>query len=163
MSRAFTREQDPDAAAAADILPDRPISAHPNFVTAEGLAAMEETVRQLTVARTAAQEQGDVRELAVTARELRYWSARRASARLIEPELQPQVIRFGVQATLRHDDGSLRVFRIVGEDEADPGAGKLSYVSPIARSLLGAALGERLKVAEREVEITALAGSSAGR
>lgn len=160
MSRAFTREMDPDAAAAADVLPDRPISTETNFVTASGLAEIEQMLQRLAAARSAAQQQGDVRELAVLAREQRYWSARLASARLIDPGEQPQVVRFGVQATLRREDGSLLEYRIVGEDEADPGAGKLSFVSPVARALLGARPGERVALAGHELTIIALAGSA---
>jgi transcription elongation GreA/GreB family factor len=159
MSRAFTREQDPDAAAAADVLPDRPISAETNFVTAAGLAEIGQTLQRLALARSAAQQQGDVRELAVLAREQRYWSARLASARLIDPGPKPEVVRFGVSITLRYDDDTLKVFRIVGEDEADPAAGKLSFVSPVARALLGARVGDRLTLAGRGVTVIALAGT----
>jgi transcription elongation GreA/GreB family factor len=159
MSRAFTREPDADAAAAADVLPDRPVSAEPNFVTALGLADIERTLHRLALARTTAQQQGDVRELAVLARDLRYWNARRASARLIDPGVQPQVVRFGVEVTLRYEDGSLKAFRIVGEDEADPAAGKLSYLSPIASSLLGKRQGDQLLINGRAARVAALAGS----
>jgi transcription elongation GreA/GreB family factor len=159
MSRAFTREPDADAAAAADVLPDRPISSETNFVTATGLAEIEATLQRLTAARSTAAKQRDVRELAVLAREQRYWAARLASARLIDPGEQPQVARFGVRISLQHPDGTRLVFRIVGEDEADPAAGKLSFVSPVARSLLGARLGDQVSIAGRELEVVALAGS----
>ena len=159
MSRAFTREPDADAAAAADVLPDRPISSETNFVTAAGLAEIEQTLQRLALARNLAAAQNDVRELAVLAREQRYWHARHASARLIDPGEQPQVARFGVKISLQHHDGSQLVFRIVGEDEADPAAGKLSFVSPVARALLGARLGDQVTIAARELTVTALDGS----
>lgn len=157
MSRAFTREQDPDAAATADVLPDRPLSSHPNFVTVAGLAAIDATLLKLGAQRAQARERGDARELAVIARDLRYWNARRASARVIESELRPRVVRFGVLVTLRHRDGSQRLFRIVGEDEADPTAGTISFVSPVAQQLLGAGVGDTLMINDQHLEVVALA------
>ena len=159
MSRAFTREPDADAAAAADVLPDRPISNETNFVTATGLAEIETRLRRLAAARTVAAEQDDVRELAVLGREQRYWTARFSSARLIDPGERPQAARFGVRISLQHQDGTLLVFRIVGEDEADPAAGKLSFVSPVARALLGARPGDEVTIAGRKLTVVALAGN----
>jgi transcription elongation GreA/GreB family factor len=156
MSRAFTREPDADAAAAADVLPDRPISTHANFVTAAGLAAIIERLRMLTVEQANAQERGDVRELAVIARERRYWTARRASAQVIEPDARPTVVRFGLRVALAFADGANVEFRIVGEDEADPVAGLLSYVSPVARALLGLGVGEVANLNGREAKIVSL-------
>jgi transcription elongation GreA/GreB family factor len=88
MSVAFTREEDHETRAAD--LPDRPVSPHPNLVTASGLALIE---AELVVARTAyaaAQTGGEISAdrtaMARATRELRYWSARRATAQLTEPE-----------------------------------------------------------------------------
>lgn len=158
MSVAFTREEDVEAQAAH--LPDRPISPHPNLVTATGLAAIEAA---LTAARAAFQDakaQGDVAAdrsaMARAARDLRYWSARRASAELFAPDLAPGVMGFGRAASMERDDGRKLRFRIVGEDEADAAKGSISYVSPLAKALAGKRAGDVVEVAGREIEIIAV-------
>ena len=75
MSRAFVKEQD-----AVEDLPDRLISEHANLVTPEGLKQIETEVRRLSAAYAAAQAADDLNAVAATARDLRYWSARAASA-----------------------------------------------------------------------------------
>jgi len=141
MSRAFVKETDRDEA-----LPDRTPSVHPNFVTARGLAALESRVRELERERSSARERQDENALAGIARELRYYVARRDSARLVTPSPDAAVVRFGVLVHLSCADGTSRAYRIVGEDEADPGAGLLSYVSPLARALLGLRVGDDVEV-----------------
>jgi transcription elongation GreA/GreB family factor len=133
MSRAFVKESDGDA----DNLPERPLSTHPNFVTARGLSAIEAQVRQLEAQRQAARAADDTALRSRLERELRYWSARRASARLVEPATRAERVRFGTQVTLRLASGASQVFRLVGEDEADAAQGLLSWVSPLAQALLG--------------------------
>ncbi len=159
MSVAFTREEDSEAAAAD--LPDRPISPHPNLVTAKGLALLEQALAQARAAYSAAQAGGDVSAdrtaMARATRDLRYYGARRASAQLVEHEGVPQVVRFGDTVTLDREDGRRQVFRIVGEDEADPTKGAVSYLSPLARALLGKTVGDVADVAGGEVEIVAVA------
>jgi len=158
MSVAFTREEDAEAAAAD--LPDRPVSPHPNLVTAEGLAAIE---AELAAARAAHGEalaggeiQADRTPLARATRDLRYWAARRASAQLVSPAGEPGVARFGSRLTLDREDGRRQIFRIVGEDEADPAKGTVSHVSPIARALLGKGVGDTAMVAGAQVEVVAV-------
>jgi transcription elongation GreA/GreB family factor len=65
--------------------------------------------------------------------------------------------RFGSTVTVEREDGTSRTYRIVGEDEADPAAGSISYVSPMARALMGKGVGDAVVVAGAEVEITAIA------
>ena len=79
MSRAFIKEPDGEDAVAE--LPDRQISLHPNLVTAEGLAQIEDELARLQREHAAAQTAGDRVATARAARELRYWNARRARAR----------------------------------------------------------------------------------
>src|SRR5436190_6765482 len=97
MSVAFTREEDYEARAAD--LPDRPISPHPNLVTASGLAAIEAELAAAREAYAAAQAEGGLSNnkeaMARATRDLRYWSARRTSAQLIEPLGGPGVVQFG--------------------------------------------------------------------
>jgi transcription elongation GreA/GreB family factor len=58
--------------------------------------------------------------------------------------------------TFRRDDGRRQVFRIVGEDEADPRNGSISYVSPVARALIGRDVGEIVLAGDREIEILSI-------
>ncbi|MEW6254912.1 MAG: transcription elongation factor GreA [Pseudomonadota bacterium] len=158
MSVAFTRENDLEATAAD--LPDRPLSPHPNLVTPSGLAALDAALRAARDAYAAAQTgdvQADRSAMARATRDLRYWSARRASARLVEPETANDTVQFGATVTLEREDGRRQVFRIVGEDEADPAKGSVSYVSPLARAVMGKARGEVVTVAGQAVEITGIA------
>jgi len=66
-------------------------------------------------------------------------------------------VHFGSTVTLTRDDGRRQVFRIVGEDEADPERGTLSHVSPLARALLGKEAGDSVHVAGHDLEIEAIA------
>jgi transcription elongation GreA/GreB family factor len=156
MAVAFTREEDYEAQAAN--LPDRPISPHPNLVTASGLAAIEAALAAARAAYSAAQAEGGVAAdrtaMARATRDLRYWSARRASAQLTEPEAAAGTVQFGRTVEIEREDGRRQTFRIVGEDEADPAHGSISYVAPLARALLGKAAGDTALVGGAEVEIT---------
>ena len=155
MAVAFTREEDYEAQAAN--LPDRPISPHPNLVTASGLAAIDADLASARAAYAAAQAEGgisaDRTAMARATRDLRYWSARRASAQLTEPELTAGVVQFGVTVEIERADGRRQTFRIVGEDEADPKAGSVSYLSPLAAALLGKAVGDVALLNGAEVEV----------
>ena len=153
MSRAFVRESDQDA---VESLPERVISPHPNLVTPQGLKQIEEHIRALEIERQAARSAADDSGLARIARDLRYWSQRRASAKVIEPVAQPDKVRFGVEVQLQFDDGSARAFRLVGEDEADPGRGLVSWVSPLGATLMGHEAGDVVNVLGRQAEIVAL-------
>ena len=158
MAVAFTREEDHEARAAD--LPDRPISAHRNLVTASGLAAIEAELAAARAAYAAAQAEGgistDRTAMARATRDLRYWSARRATAQLTEPEGAPNKVQFGRTVEIEREDGRRQSFRIVGEDEADPATGSISYVSPLAAALLGKQEGDAVLVNGAEVEIAAV-------
>lgn len=151
MSRAFVKEQE-----FTEDLPDRPISTHPNEVTAEGLARIDAEVEKWRAAHAAAVEAADREGAARTARELRYWSARQATAHVVPAPTDFSQVRFGSTVTIRRDDGREQKFRIVGEDEADPARGTISHVSPLARALFGKAVGDVVKVGSGEAEITAI-------
>lgn len=155
MAVAFTREEDYEAQAAN--LPDRPVSSHPNLVTVSGLASIEAELAAARAAYALAQSEGgisaDRTAMARATRDLRYWSARRATAQLTEPDGIPGEVRFGSTAEVEREDGRRQTFRIVGEDEADPKGGSVSYVSPLARALLGKRVGDVVSVNGAEVEI----------
>ena len=154
MSVAFTRDEDLEATAAD--LPDRPISPHPNLVTPSGLALIETALASARAAYAAAQAKGDIEAdrtaMARATRDLRYWSARRATAQMVETEADGRV-RFGGSVTLERADGRTQTWRITGEDEADPAAGSVSHVSPLAVALMGKQVGDEAVVAGQAVEV----------
>ena len=158
MAVAFTREEDYEARAAD--LPDRPISPHPNLVTASGLAAIEAELAAARAAYAAAQAEGgiaaDRTAMARATRDLRYWQARRSTAQLTEPEGPAEAVQFGRTVEIEREDGRRQAWRIVGEDEADPARGSVSYVSPLARALLGKGVGDTAEVNGAEVEIISI-------
>jgi transcription elongation GreA/GreB family factor len=149
MSRAFVREAENDTAE----VPDRPISPHRNFVTEAGLAAIEAALGRSEVAHRVASDKGDREAAAAGLRELRYWRARRASAEVVKSPANKSTASFGMTVTLRRGDGREQSFRIVGEDEADPSRGTVSYLSPLARAVLTRGPGETVEIAGREAVI----------
>lgn len=157
MSVAFTREEDLEATAAD--LPDRPVSPHPNLVTAEGLAMIETELANAKAAYAAAQAKGSIEAdrtaMARATRDLRYWSARRSNAQLVETEADGTV-RFGGSVTIEREDGRTQTWRIVGEDESDPAKGSVSHVSPLARALVGKRVGDAVVINGQEAEVIAV-------
>jgi transcription elongation GreA/GreB family factor len=153
MSRAFVKDTDADA---VEDLPDRPVSEYPNDVTAEGLAQIEAAVAAAQAAHGAAQATGDRAALAQAARDIRYWSARRATARIVPDAEDTTQVRFGSTVSIVRDDGREQSFRIVGEDEADPSHGTLSHASPLARALFGKKVGDVVPAGIGEAEIVAI-------
>ncbi len=150
MSKAFVRE--PEDGEAFEELPDRLISTHPNYVTPEGLAWMEAEVARLEAELSGLSPQQNKADYARISRDLRYWSARKNSAELVEA-FEGDVVRFGATVTLLREDDTRQTFRIVGEDEADPAAGSISYVAPLARALTGKSVGDTVTVNDHEFEI----------
>jgi transcription elongation GreA/GreB family factor len=141
---------------AANLLPDRPIPSGPNLATPEGLAQIEEmlslTQRQLDEARAI----NDVNEIARTERDLRYWTARRSTAEVVDHPRSPDEVQFGTSVTIRRDDGREQTFRIVGTDEANPAKGTLSQISPLARALLGKKKGDLVEFGIGTSEVTGI-------
>jgi transcription elongation GreA/GreB family factor len=154
MSRAFVKE--PDGADVFDELPDRPISPHANLVTRRGLALLDAAVSQSRSALAEARARDDRGAKAAASRELRYFTARRASAELVPDTQDVDTVRFGHRVTIERDDGRRQTFRIVGEDEADPPEGLLSYVSPLARALTAKRIGDVVPAGQGEAEILAI-------
>lgn len=153
MSRAFIKESDD----AGEPLPELALSPHPNFVTPEGLRLVETRIETLEAELKAARAADDKPLLARVNRDLRYWKQRRSTARVVPPAAGPDVVRFGVTVTLRYaDDDSEARFKIVGEDEADPARGLVSFVAPLAKALLGKKIGDDMRASGRAAEIVAL-------
>src|SRR3954462_3251342 len=97
MSRAFVREQD---IGALEELPDRLISPHPNDVTDEGMKQLESMFEAAREGHAAALRRQDRSTLAVASRDLRYWSARRATARVIPRPTDTVEVRFGSSVSI---------------------------------------------------------------
>ncbi len=160
MSKAFTREDD-DA-------PDEPVIARPNpalpagatnWLTADGAARLHAELRALHEQRaTALGAAVWQRALAQRAADLEYTLG---TAEVVAPTDGPcDEVRFGATVKVRDHGGGEQIFRIVGVDETDLDRGWVSWVSPIARALLGAGLGERVTfrypTGEKELEIVAI-------
>lgn len=157
MSRAHVREVDGDV---PEDLPELPLSPHPNYVTARGLAQLrarlaEAAQRLDALPRTAA----DARQArAQVERELRWLNARIASALPVTATNRgSERVAFGAEVVLADEAGERCTYRIVGEDEADPDAGLISWTSPLAKALIGARVGETVSwprpAGDLEVEI----------
>ena len=146
MSRAFVRETDNDLVG----FPDRPISPHRNLVTEAGLAAIEAALQRFEATRREAEDKGDREAAGAALREVRYWKARRASAEVVKTTDDKSKASFGMTVTLRREDGRKQSFQIVGEDEADPSHGTVSYVSPLARAVLTHGAGDSVVIAGSE-------------
>ncbi len=141
MSRAFVNE-DAQSKAQAE-LPERPQSPHPNYVTPQGLVALERRLASLLAERSALSDDGDALSYEAALRRIdrntRYVGVRIDRAVLVNPDEQPRdEVAFGATVRVRETDGEERAFTIVGEDESDASVGKVSWVSPLANALLGA-------------------------
>lgn len=159
MSVAFTKEESAETAAET-LLPDRPVSPHPNLVTEAGLQALQRQLQEARAAYEAAQAIDDVnekrRQSAVPLRDARYLTERLRTAQVIPDPASTDVVAFGSTVTFSRADGRVQTYRIVGEDEADPKAGSISFVSPVARSVMGKVVGDVVGAGAQEIEIVSI-------
>jgi transcription elongation GreA/GreB family factor len=148
MSRAFVKE--PDGDQVHDDLPELRISEHPNYVTATGLQQLrDKRGGLLEKKRLLSNDEDNMSNKAALAqieRELRYVNARVNSAILVDPSLQDKSI-VAIRATVKIIDNNddIHRFTIVGEDEADIGEDKISWISPLAKVLLGKKVGDTVQ------------------
>lgn len=160
LSVAFTKEESAETASET-LLPDRPISPHPNLVTETGLQALQKQLQEAREAYEAAQAIDDVnekrRQSAVPLRDVRYLTERLRTAQLVPKPASTDVVAFGSTVTFSRADGRVQTYRIVGEDEADPKAGSISFVSPVAKSLMGKAVGDVVGSGTQEIELVEIA------
>lgn len=142
MSRAFVKEDGPDN----EPLPDLPISPHPNYVTPRGLVALRDRLAALQTELAALKARPDRLDLLpekAAERDIRYVEARLRSAIPVDPAGQPSnQVAFGAIVTVMDDDGAEAVYQITGEDEADAALNRIAPQSPLARALLGGAVGD---------------------
>ena len=141
MSVAFRRDSDEEHKEPRFELP---IPVGPNLVTANGLAQIEARVAELEALVAA---ETDEAGLAEAKRALRYWHTRQATAQLAPPPPAGEV-GFGCRVAFRRD-GAMRRIDIVGDDEADPAAGRIAFSAPLARALTGACVGDLVDFAGR--------------
>jgi transcription elongation GreA/GreB family factor len=159
LSVAFTKEDSAETASEI-LLPDRPVSPHPNLVTKTGLKALESQLEQAREAYDTAQKIEDVnerrRQSAVPLRDIRYFVARIRTAQVIADPVATETVAFGSMVKFRREDGRVQKYRIVGEDEADPKSGSISFASPVARLLMSKAVGDEVGEPGQELEIIAI-------
>ncbi len=160
MSVAFVKEESAEAASET-ILPDRPVSPHPNLVTERGLKALEQQLSEAREAFEAANAIEDInekrRQQAGPLRDIRYLAERIRTAQVMPQPTDAKTVAFGSTVTFEREDGRIQTYRIVGEDEADPKAGSISYVAPVARLLMGKSVGDVVSFSGQDLEITAIA------
>ena len=153
MSVAFRREGDEE-----HLEPkfEIPIPPGPNLVTARGLALIGERVAELE-AQIDSLLASDAEQTAIDAakRDLRYWQTRQVTAEPV-PVPSGETVEIGTRVTFRHK-GKERELAIVGDDEADPAAGKVSFSAPLARALMHAEVGELLEFGGQEDALEVLA------
>ncbi|AGH51321.1 MULTISPECIES: transcription elongation factor GreB [Sphingomonadales] len=158
----------------------------PNYITPAGLRALRERYDQLfaierpklveTISWAAGNgdrsENGDYiygrKKLREIDRELGFLSRRMKAAKVIDPAAQADRDRvwFGATVTLVDEDDKERIVTLIGEDEADAGQGRISWRSPFARALKGAAVGDvrsvQLPAGPKEWEVLAISYPPAG-
>lgn len=150
MSRAFVKESD---GSEGEELAELLVSPHRNLVTPAGLRQIDATVERLQTALSEARPAEDRTAIARIQRDLRYWTERMRTAEVIAALAASGTVRFGSTVALEKHDRERVEYQIIGEDEADPAHGKISYVSPIARLLIGASVGDVLALADGEAKI----------
>lgn len=139
MSVAFRREGDDEHLEPKFELPLPP---GPNLVTARGLAQIRGKVAELEAALP--QLTGET-EIAAMRRDLRYWQTRQSTAELVDAPDGSRVA-FGTTVGIRLN-GQDRAITIVGDDEAHPAMGLLSFSAPLSRAMMDAEVGELLDFA----------------
>lgn len=141
MSVAFRRDSDEEHLEPRFELP---IPAGPNLVTARGLALIEQRIADLECELRVA----DVTTAAAIRRDLRYWQTRKSTAELA-PTPAGDKVEFGVKVSISLK-GKRKAFVLVGDDEAEPSAGMISFKAPLSQAMLGAEMGETLPFGDDE-------------
>ncbi len=137
--------KDPDDAARPEVLPERPQSPHPNYITPAGLQRLRVQAQDLQTRIQGISPSDDSNEMALLQRDLRWLEGRLKRAIPVDPAVQaPDRVRFGLTVEVRREDGSTDTLTIVGEDEAEAGVGRISWTSPLAGALLDAEPGDEV-------------------
>jgi transcription elongation GreA/GreB family factor len=143
MSRAFVNE---DAGSDRPDLPERPVPPGPIPVTPQGLARLQAQLRDARagLARLKARpDRLDKLPEAAAERDIRWLEARLQAAVVIDPATHDlSKVAFGLAVTVVDDTGVETTYQITGEDQADATRHRIAPTSPLARALLGAAVGD---------------------
>jgi transcription elongation factor GreB len=167
MSKAFTRESDDQ--------PDVPVVAHQrsplppgakNYLTPDGARRLRDELDRLVQVERPRQVASPgnpeaKRQLQLLDQRIHYLQRSLQSAAVVAPPIVPEAgVRFGASVTVRDRSGSESRYRIVGVDETDIDRGWVSWISPIAKALLNARLGERVRFelpsGQEELEILSI-------
>jgi transcription elongation factor GreB len=148
MSKAFTKED--GGAEEPLVVRPRAASGEKRYMTPEGWRVLQEELASLRGPDAGAEglapmeAQARKRERERRAQQL---AAVLEEVRVVEPDAaQEGRVFFGAWVTLEDEDGAEVTYRIVGPDEADVKAKRLSVESPLARALLGKEVGEAVRV-----------------
>ena len=146
MSRAFVKDSDDDMVAGE--LPERPLAPHPNYVTPRGLERLQARVRELhelheRLSVQSADDSQAKQKLREIERDQRYFNAQLERAIVVDTRGQPQdEVHFGAEVKIVDEDNKTHSFSIVGDDEANVTAGKISWASPLAKAMMGSHVGD---------------------
>lgn len=164
MSRAFVKESDDDLVAGE--LPERPVPVHVNYVTPHGLDMLQTRLKELQdrhedVKRRSEEDSAAKQAMREIDRDLRYVNAQLERAVVVDPAQQPRdEVHFGASVKIEDEEGVVHEFTLVGDDEADVSAGRISWASPLARALMNGKVGDvvswRRPAGETEVEILSI-------
>jgi len=165
-SKGAGEDQQAGASGTPAPLPDLPLSPYTNYVTASGLQQLQARLDDARE-RLLGLDEADELERDYLARHIRWLQARIDSAVVVATRNRDlDRVAFGANVDLLEVDGTRLRLRIVGEDEADAEHGLLSWVSPLARALDGARVGDRVRWRradeEREVEVLGVDYDEAG-
>lgn len=146
MSRAFVNEERFEQANGKELI-ERTISEHPNYMTPNGLLDLQtreaSLMAELTLVKATTENTFTKDKVAEIERDLRYVRARLDAAILVDASQQNhETVLFGATIEVEDDEGNQHKFHIVGEDEANASINKVSWVSPLAKSLLGQKIGD---------------------
>ncbi|WP_411383257.1 GreA/GreB family elongation factor [Pseudomonas sp. L7] len=165
MSRAFVNED--QAAAQASQPVERRVSDQPNYVTASGLAQLQQRVAALIALHSDLQAQGehaDKQRLADTERDLRYFRTRVQSAQVVPPATSQDKVQIGSRVRFVDEQDEEHKVQLVGEDQADAARGLINWGSPLGRALLGARPGDevlwRRPAGDLSIEVVEILGES---
>tara|TARA_B110000259_G_C13720249_1_gene284147 strand:+ start:50 stop:571 length:522 start_codon:yes stop_codon:yes gene_type:complete len=146
MSRAFIKENDLEHAG-IDI-PERPVSLEINYVTPSGLKNLQHSIDNLDKERKSLignEESNFIQKKMRIERDIRYYSSRLESAILVDPSIQnKEIILFSANVEALSNNNKKYEFEIVGEDEANIKENKISYLSPIAKLLIGNRINDEI-------------------
>jgi len=167
VSKAFTKDDSSDAPLVVPARAPLPAGAT-NYVTRRGLALLRDELVRLRVERgrleSRSAEPDGPRELATAVARVAELEDRLSCAQLVDAtdaSAPREHVHFGATVTVRSDGGGERTYEIVGVDEADIACGRVAFVAPLARALLGKGVGDvvtlRTPRGEEELEVITIA------